>query len=63
MLLQRFTIRVCHALLWFPLTSGPACSAKVSPDLSLLLHQVDSGHVLRLFPRIRVRLTTYIIPN
>jgi hypothetical protein len=35
--LQRFTTGVCHALLWFLLTLGPACSAKFSPDLGPLL--------------------------
>jgi hypothetical protein len=41
MSLQRFTTGVYHALIRFPLTSGPACSAKVSSDLEPLLHLVD----------------------
>jgi hypothetical protein len=40
MSLQRSTIGVCHALVQFPLTLGPTCSAKVSPDLGPLLHLV-----------------------
>jgi hypothetical protein len=61
--LQRFATGVCHALLWFPLTSGPACSAKVSPNLGPLLHHVEPGHILLLSPCNRARLTTYSIPN
>jgi hypothetical protein len=41
MSLQRFTTGVRHALLWFPLTLGPTCSAKVSSYLGPLLHLVD----------------------
>jgi hypothetical protein len=63
MSLQSFTIGVCHALLRFPLTSGPACSAKVSPYLGPLLHHVDPGHIIHLSSRNRARLTTYSIPN
>jgi hypothetical protein len=38
--LQRPTIRVCHALLWIPTQSGPACSAEVSHTKWPLLHHV-----------------------
>jgi hypothetical protein len=48
MLLQMLTTRVCHASLRFSLTLGPACSAKVSPDLGSLLHHVDPGHIMHL---------------
>jgi hypothetical protein len=41
MSLQKSTIGVSHALLWFPLTSGLACSAKISSYLEPLLHLVD----------------------
>jgi hypothetical protein len=61
--LQRLTIGACHVVLWFPLTSGPTCSANVSPNLGPLLHHVDLGHVLRLSPRNRARLITYSILN
>jgi hypothetical protein len=61
--LQMFTTWACHAFLPFPLTSGPASSAKVSPDLRLLLHHVDPGHVLCLSPCNRARLTTNNIPD
>jgi hypothetical protein len=63
MLLQRFTMGVYLALLHFPLTSGPTCSAKVSPDLKPLLHHADPSHVLCPSPCNRARLTTYGIPN
>jgi hypothetical protein len=61
--LQSFTTGVCHALLQFLLTAGPACSAKVSPDLGPLLHHVDPGHVLCLSPCNQARHTSYSIPN
>jgi hypothetical protein len=51
MSLQRFTIGVRHALLRFPLTSGPACSAKDSPDLGPLLHLMDQI-MFCVFPHI-----------
>jgi hypothetical protein len=38
--LQRPTIIVCHALLWIPTQSGPACSAEVSRTKWPLLHNV-----------------------
>jgi hypothetical protein len=38
--LQRTTTRVCHALLWIPTLSGPACSAEVSRTKWPLLHHV-----------------------
>jgi hypothetical protein len=63
MLLQWFTTGVCYALLWFPRTSGPTSSAKVSPDLGPLLHNVDPGHILHLSPCNLARLATYSIPN
>jgi hypothetical protein len=41
MSLQMSTTGVHQALLQFPLTSGPTCSAKISLDLGPLLHLVD----------------------
>jgi hypothetical protein len=40
MLLQRPTTGVCHALLWIPTQSCPACRAEVSRTKWPLLHHV-----------------------
>jgi hypothetical protein len=50
MSLQRFTIGLTHALLWFSLTSISACSAKVTSYLEPLLYLMD-------------QITFYVFPH
>jgi hypothetical protein len=55
MLLQRSTTRVCHALLWFPEQTVPACSAKVShtnvPSCTMWFSQLTKyDHKVRWHP-------------
>jgi hypothetical protein len=57
--LQRCTIGVGLALLWFSLTSGPVCSAKDSLNLRPILHLVDQI-MFCVFPHISEQYSQHI---